>query len=320
MKIFHGLPNAENRVPCALTIGNFDGVHRGHQELLAYVRVAASACGLPVCVMIFEPHPCEFFNPMGAPPRIAMLRDKLEVLSAHGVDRVIIMRFNRAFANQLPSVFIEQIIVDGLHAQWVIVGDDFHYGVKRAGDYSSLKTAGIYYDFKVRRIHTVVDSSGARISSSGVRSALIVGDFDAACSALGHAYTIGGHVVHGLSLGRNLGFPTLNLLIPHKRLAISGIFAVRVHGLEGRPLPGVANLGQRPTVDNSGRLLLEIHLLNWHGNAYGTLVRVEFLKKLRNEEKFVDLETLSIAIARDVANTHAWFVASRNRCVRQLHY
>jgi riboflavin kinase/FMN adenylyltransferase len=156
---------------------------------------------------------------------------------------------------------------------------------------------------------TVADPSGARISSSGVRAALVAGDLDAARAALGRDYLISGHVVHGMKLGRDLGFPTLNLPIAHKRPALAGIFVVRVHGVADEPLPGVASLGLRPTVDDSGRVLLEVHLLDWHGDAYGKLVRVEFLKKLRDEEKYVDLETLTAAIARDVANARAWFAA-----------
>nr|WP_018437861.1 bifunctional riboflavin kinase/FAD synthetase [Paraburkholderia atlantica] len=309
VRVFRGLPNAESRAPCALTIGNFDGVHRGHQALLAHVRAAANARGLPVCVMTFEPHPREFFNPAGAPPRIAMLRDKLEALRTNGVDRVVVEHFNHTFASQSPDTFVERIIVNGLHARWVMIGDDFRYGAKRAGDFASLREAGKHYGFEVEQMATVADPSGARISSSGVRAALVAGDLDSARAALGRDYLISGHVTHGMKLGRDLGFPTLNLPIAHKRPALAGIFVVQVHGIDEHPLPGVASLGLRPTVDDSGRVLLEVHLLDWHGDAYGKLVRVEFLKKLRDEEKFVDLETLTAAIARDVANARAWFAA-----------
>ena len=309
VRVFRGLPNAESRAPCALTIGNFDGVHRGHQALLARVREAAQARGLPVCVMTFEPHPREFFNPAGAPPRIAMLRDKLEALRTNGVDRVVVEHFNHTFASQSPDAFVKRILVDGLHARWVLIGDDFRYGAKRAGDFASLEAAGEQYGFEVEQMPTIADPSGARISSSGVRASLVAGDLDAARAALGRAYAISGHVVHGLKLGRDLGFPTLNLPIAHKRPALAGIFIVRVHGIEDTPLPAVASLGLRPTVDDSGRVLLEVHLLDWHGHAYGKLVRVEFLKKLRDEEKFADLETLTAAIARDVANARAYFAA-----------
>jgi riboflavin kinase / FMN adenylyltransferase len=310
VRVFRGLPNAESRAPCALTIGNFDGVHRGHQALLARVRAAADARGLPVCVMTFEPHPREFFNPAGAPPRIAMLRDKLEALRDNGVDRVVVEHFNQTFASQTPDAFVKRVLVDGLHARWMMIGDDFRYGAKRAGDFESLLAAGRQYDFEVERMATVADPSGARISSSGVRAQLAAGDLDAARAALGRGYAISGHVVHGQKLGRDLGFPTMNFPIGHKRPAAKGIFVVQVHGIAERPLPGVASLGVRPTVDDSGRVLLEVHLLDWHGSAYGKLVRVEFLKKLRDEEKFVDLETLTAAIARDVVNARAWFAAA----------
>ena len=310
MKVFRGLPNAESRAPCALTIGNFDGVHRGHQALLARVRAAADERGLPVCVMTFEPHPREFFNPAGAPPRIAVLRDKLEALRECGVDRVVVEHFNRTFASQSPAAFVEHIIVDGLHARWVIIGDDFRYGAKRAGDFESLKAAGQQHGFEAEQMATVADPSGVRISSSAVRAQLEAGDLDAARAALGRGYAITGHIVHGQKLGRDLGFPTLNLPIGHKRPALKGIFVVQVHGIADAPLPGVASLGVRPTVDDSGRVLLEVHLLDWHGDAYGKLVRVEFLKKLRDEEKFADLQTLTAAIARDVSHARAWFAAA----------
>ncbi|KAG0190650.1 hypothetical protein DFQ28_001765 [Apophysomyces sp. BC1034] len=309
VRVFRGLPNAESRAPCALTIGNFDGVHRGHQALLARVRAAASARGLPVCVMTFEPHPREFFDPAGAPPRIAMLRDKLEALRRNGVDRVAVEHFNHTFASQSPDTFVERIIVNGLHARWVMIGDDFRYGAKRAGDFLSLKAAGAQHGFDVEQIPTVADPSGARISSSAVRASLVAGELAAARAALGRPIVISGHVVHGMKLGRELGFPTLNLPISHKRPALAGIFIVQVHGIDATPLPGVASLGWRPSVDNAGRILLEVHLLNWHGDAYGKLARVEFLEKLRDEQKFFDLEALRHAIARDVAHAREYFAA-----------
>jgi riboflavin kinase/FMN adenylyltransferase len=292
-----------------LTIGNFDGVHRGHQALLARVRAAADARGLPVCVMTFEPHPREFFNPAGAPPRIAMLRDKLEALRVNGVDRVVVEHFNHTFASQSPDSFVERIIVNGLHASWVIVGDDFCYGARRAGNFTSLRSAGQRHGFEVEQMPTLTGPSGVRISSSAVRAALVAGDLEGAHLALGRPYVISGHVVHGRKLGRDLGFPTLNLNIAHKRPALAGIFVVRVHGIEDQPLRGVASLGLRPTVDDSGRVLLEVHLLDWEGDAYGKLVRVEFLKKLRDEEKYGDLATLSAAIAHDVDQARAYFAS-----------
>lgn len=313
MKVFRGLPNAEARTPCALTIGNFDGVHRGHQALLARLRDAASRLGVSTAVMTFEPHPREFFaqlagDPSKAPTRIANLRDKLQSLSDAGIDRVIVEHFNASFAALSPQEFVEKVLVQGLHVKWLIVGDDFRYGAKRAGDLATLQDAGKRYGFEVETLSTVTND-GARISSSAVRSALSQGDLTLAKQLLGHAYAISGHVVHGQKLGRSIGFPTMNLRIAHKRPALSGIFIVLVHGLTEQPLPGVASLGVRPTVDDSGRVLLETHVFGYTGNCYGELIRVEFLKKLRDEEKYVDLPTLTAAIARDAEQAQAYFKA-----------
>ncbi|UDG82133.1 Riboflavin biosynthesis protein RibF [Candidatus Vallotia cooleyia] len=316
-----GLPNAESCSPCALTIGNFDGVHRGHQALLARVREAANARALPVCVITFELHPREFLDPASAPPRIAMLRDKLEALRLNGVDRVVVEHFNHTFASQSPAEFVEHIIVNGLRARWVMIGDDFRYGAARAGDFLSLKAAGVQYGFEVEQMPTIEGPSGGRISSSAVRALLISGDLAAARNALGKAIVISGHVVHGMKLGRNLGCPTLNLSISHKRPALTGIFTAHVHGIEIGPLPGIASLGWRPTVDNSGRMLLEMHVLDWSGDAYGKLVRVEFLEKLRDEQKFLDLEELAQAISRDIVKAREYFTKKPDQTtVSSPHY
>ena len=306
MKVFRGLPNAESRAPCALTIGNFDGVHRGHQSLLARARAAADARGLPLCVMTFEPHPREFFMPEKAPTRIALLRDKLESLRRHGVDRLVVEHFNAHFAGQSPQAFVENVLWSGLHARWVLVGDDFRFGAKRAGDFTYLKEAGRQMGFEVEQMGSVSEG-GIRISSSAVREALAGGDLEHARRLLGHGYSISGHVVHGRKLGRELGFPTLNLRISHKRPAVNGIFVVQVHGLADKPLPGVASIGVRPTIEDAGRVLLEVHLFGVNENLYGKLVRVEFMKKLRDEERFDDLEALTAAIANDSAQARAFF-------------
>lgn len=310
MKVFRGLPNPLARAPCALTIGNFDGVHRGHQALLARVRGAASALALDAAVMTFEPHPREFFarragDPTQAPPRIANLRDKLQSLSDHGVDRVIVEHFSEHFAALSPQAFTERVLVDGLHVKWLMVGDDFRYGARRAGDVGQLAAAGRAHGFHVEILPAVMHGS-ERISSSAVRAALAAGDFVQAERLLGHPYAISGHVIHGQKLGRTLGYPTLNLRVPH-RPALSGIFVVRVHGLGGQPLPAVASLGVRPTVDAQGRVLLEVHLFDADPSCYGALVRVEFLAKLRDEEKFAGLPALTDAIARDAAAARAFF-------------
>jgi riboflavin kinase/FMN adenylyltransferase len=314
MKVFRGLPNDRARAPCALTIGNFDGVHRGHQALLAHVRRAAIELGIEAAVMTFEPHPREYFaRKMGdlskAPARIANLRDKLGDLSAAGIDRVIVEHFNEHFAAQSPQDFIERVLVDGLHVKWLMVGDDFRFGAKRLGDIAMLQEAGRAYGFRVETLDAVMLGE-RRISSSAVREALAAGDFGATQGLLGHPYAMSGHVIHGQKLGRTLGFPTLNLRVAH-RPALCGIFVVQVHGLADQPLPAVASLGVRPTVEDAGRMLLEVHVFDYDQPAYGKLLRVEFLAKLRDEEKYVDLPTLTAAIERDAAQARAFF-AHRN--------
>jgi riboflavin kinase / FMN adenylyltransferase len=311
MKVFRGLPNTEARAPCALTIGNFDGVHRGHQALLACVRAAATRLHLDAAVMTFEPHPREFFaqlagDPSKAPSRIANLRDKLQSLSNAGMDRVIVEHFNAHFASLSPQDFIEKVLVQGLHVKWLMVGEDFCFGSKRAGTIQMLAEAGKQYGFEFETLGTVMNST-TRISSSAIRSALVEGDFLHAKQLLGHAYSMSGHVIHGQKLGRTLGFATLNLRVAHKHPALFGIFVVQVHGLTATPLPAVASLGVRPTVDDSGRVLLEVHVFDFAQDCYGKLVRVEFLKKLRDEEKYSDLPTLTAAIARDTQNARAYF-------------
>lgn len=311
MKVFHGLPNAASRAPCALTIGNFDGVHRGHQALLAQVCQAAKRLGVEPAVMTFEPHPREFLAQLSgdlsrAPLRIANLRDKLNSLAQAGIERVIIKHFNKHFASLSPDAFTKDILVDGLHVKWLMVGEDFCYGARRAGNVSMLKTAGEQYGFQVETLPAVL-STGTRISSSAVRLALAGGNFHEAEALLGHPYAMSGHVVHGQKLGRTIGFPTINLRITHQRPALSGIFVVQVHGLDLTPMPAVASLGVRPTVEDDGRHLLEVHIFDYDGDCYGKLLRVEFLQKLRDEEKYIDLPTLTYAIERDVQQARAFF-------------
>lgn len=311
MKVFRGLPNAASRAPCALAIGNFDGVHCGHQALLARLREVASKMGLESAVMTFEPHPREYFaaragDPSKAPKRIASLRDKLASLARARVDRVLVEHFNAHFASLSPQEFVEKILVQGLHVKWLIVGEDFCYGARRAGNVATLIEAGKQYGFHVEPQATVT-SNGTRISSSAVRSALLAGDFAQAKTLLGQPYSMSGHVIHGKKLGRTIGFPTVNLRINHQNPALSGIYVVQVHGLEAEPLPGVASIGVRPTIDDSGRVLLETHLFDYTQQCYGRLIRVEFLKKLRDEEKYIDMPTLTAAITRDAVQARTYF-------------
>lgn len=310
MKVFRGLANNIARVSCALTIGTFDGVHRDHQALLARVRAAASERNLEAVVMTFEPHPREFFaaragDLSGAPNRITNLRDKLGPMAHAGIDRVMVEPFNAHFAAMTPEEFTSRVLVEGLHVKWLMVSDDFCYGAKRAGTVAVLKEAARRHDFQVEIMPTVMHRE-QRISASAVRAALAAGNIEQARQMLGHQYAISGHVIHGEKLGRTLGFPTLNLRVAH-RPALSGVFVVRVHGLADHALPAVASLGVRPTVDDSGRVLLEVHLFDYAASCYGKLVRVEFLEKLRDEEKYDNLATLTAAIEDDACGARDWF-------------
>ncbi len=310
MKVIRGIPPVANWTPCALTIGNFDGVHRGHQALLKKLVQTAKEKNIQSCVMTFEPHPIEYFAPEKAPARILNLRDKLEALAEVGIDQVLVIHFNQLFANLSPDDFVKKILVDSLKVQSILIGDDFHYGSKRAGNFSNLVEAGLKYGFSVENMATFEENQ-VRISSSAIRSALSQGDLRLARQLLGRPYMLSGHVLHGQKLGRTLGFPTLNVSLANKlqlrKPAAEGIFIAQVHGLSDNPLPAVASLGQRPTVDDSGRYLLEVHVFNFNQSVYGKLVRIELIKKIRDEEKYNDLETLQNAINQDAALARNYF-------------
>jgi riboflavin kinase/FMN adenylyltransferase len=284
--------------PVALTIGNFDGVHRGHQAMLARLIAAARERGLAAAVLTFEPHPRELFTPASAPTRLTNLREKLELLAAHGVDHVHVQRFSHAFAALSPAAFIERLLVAGLRTRWVLVGDDFRFGARRAGDSAFLAAAARRHGFEVEPMPTVTNG-GTRVSSSAVRDALARGDLARARDLLGRAYNISGRVVQGDRLGRALGFATANVQLKHNRPPLAGIFAVRVHGAAEAPLDGVASLGVRPTVRADGKPTLEVHLFDFAGDLYGRHLRVEFLAKIRDEERYPDLDALKAQIARD---------------------
>lgn len=284
--------------PVALTIGNFDGVHNGHQAMLARLIAAARARGLAASVLTFEPHPREFFAPQSAPTRLTSLREKLELLSAHGVDHVHVQPFGRRFAALAPDAFAETFLVGALGARFVLVGDDFRYGAKRAGDFASLAQAAARHGFELDAMPTVTNG-GVRVSSSAVREALASGALDRAWALLGRPYSISGRVVRGDGLGRKLGFPTANVQLKHNRPPLGGIFAVRVHGVAAGVRDGVASLGVRPTVRTDGRSVLEVFVFDFAGDLYGRHLRVEFLAKLRDEAKYPDVEALKAQIARD---------------------
>lgn len=325
MKIFSGFQHPDVASACALTIGNFDGVHRGHQAMLSLLKGEAQQRGVPSCVLTFEPHPRDYFagltqNPTLAPARVGTLRDKLIDLNNCGVDQVVVLRFNQALGNLTPEAFIDQVLLEGLGARYVLVGDDFRFGQRRSGDYALLDAAGMRQGFDVARMNSY-EVHGLRVSSSAVRTALGDGDMQAAARLLGHPYRISGHVVHGRKLGRSLGFKTINQRFAHWKPAASGIFVVQVSGLTAQPLPGVANLGVRPSLDpddvNGGRVLLETHCLDWPDSlgpegAYGKIVSVELLHKLHDELNYASLDDLTRGISQDCDDARAYFATLRH--------
>ena len=316
MRIFRGHHHPGIAPACALTIGNFDGVHRGHQAMLALLTSEARHRRLPSCVMTFEPHPRDYFaqrsgKPELAPSRVATLRDKLLELERCGIDQVVLMPFNARFASQPPEAFVEDVLRSGLGARYVLVGDDFRFGARRAGDYAMLDAAGERAGFDVARMLSY-EVHGLRVSSSAVRDALEHGDMPRAAALLGRPYSVSGHVLHGRKLGRELGFRTLNLRFGHPRPAAQGIFVVQVFGLADVPLQGVASLGVRPTVEDAGRVLLEVFCLDWptelgSDGGYGRVVQVELMHKLHDERRYDGLDALKAGIAQDVADARAWF-------------
>jgi len=320
MKIFRGFKHPSIAPACALTIGNFDGLHRGHQAMLSLLKGEAQQRGVPSCVLTFEPHPRDFFaalthNPNLAPARVGTLRDKLCDLANCGVDQTVVLPFDAHLANLSPQAFIDSVLLQGLGARYVLVGDDFRFGQRRAGDYTLLDAAGLKQGFDVARMNSY-EVHGLRVSSSAVREALGQGRMLDTNRLLGHPYRISGHIVHGRKLGRTLGFKTINQRFAHWKPAASGIFAVLVYGLSAQPLRGVANLGVRPSLDpkdvNGGRVLLETHCLDWPESlgaegAYGKIARVELLHKLHDELKYDSLDALTHGIQKDCQDARAYF-------------
>jgi riboflavin kinase / FMN adenylyltransferase len=304
MQILRGLYSPDQQ-PVALTIGNFDGVHLGHQALLGEIRAEARQRGLHSAVMIFEPHPREFFSPQQAPPRLTSLREKLELFAEAGLDRVHVCRFNTHFARMGAEEFIKALH-EKLHAGYVLIGDDFRFGSGRAGDFALMEKLASRHGFAVRTLATV-SSDGVRISSTAVRAALLAGQLGEAKSYLGRHYSISGRVVHGDGMGRKLGFPTANIQLKHNRPPLSGIFVVQVHAEGLGILQGAASLGVRPTLKHDAKPVLEVHLFEFGQQIYGRHLRVEFLQKLRDEEKYPDLESLTRQIALDVEHARKWF-------------
>ena len=304
MQIFRHIP-ATLQSPCALAIGNFDGLHLGHQALLSKLIQVAKTQHLISAVITFEPHPREFFTPESAPTRLCSLREKLEHFATAGVERVYVCRFNQSFAKVTADEFMQNILLHALNTQAVLVGEDFRFGAKRAGSIQDFVHSG----FNLISLPQVDSPQGSneatRVSSTRVRMALAAGNLQEASSLLGRPYSMSGKVVHGAKRGRELGYPTANVHMRHERPALSGVYAVKLDGL-----PSVANLGIRPTIVGVPKLLLEVHVLDFADDLYGQHVRVEFLHKIRDEMKFDSLDALKTQIGKDVAVARSFFAAS----------
>ena len=307
MLLIRGLHNLRSiHRGCIATIGNFDGVHLGHQAVFAALNKRASAAQLPSLVITFEPQPMEFFCSEQAPARLTRLREKIQAIARCGIDRVLLIKFDGRFAGIDAGDFVRRVLVDQLGIQHLYVGDDFRFGAGRSGDFALLSRMGVAHGFGVESLETVADN-GARISSTRVREALQIGDLDHARRCLGHSYGIFGRVAHGHKRGRTIGFPTMNIPLLRRSTPLRGVFAVEVAGLAAQPLPGVANIGNRPTLAGDDRFLLEVHLFDFDSDAYGRPVEVEFVERIRDEHKFESFDALRAQIALDVQRARSIF-------------
>lgn len=308
MELIRGLQNIRaQHQGCVLTIGNFDGVHVGHQSVLAQLRQRASELNLPSVVMVFEPQPLELFNPQAAPARLTRFREKYHWLKQQGIDRLLCVKFNRAFASQQPSEFIEDLLLNRLGVQHLIVGDDFCFGKNRAGNFAMLQQASVQHGFGLTSTASLVKHN-QRVSSTLIREALAQDQFERATDMLGREFSLMGRVRHGAKLGRQLGFPTANVWLYRKTLPLQGVYAVEAITNDGR-WHGVANIGSRPTV--AGRVeQLEAHFFDFQGDLYGQQIEVVLKHKIRAEQKFASVDELQAQIQRDAAAARAWFAAT----------
>ncbi len=306
MKLIRGLHNFKQPLPgCVATIGNFDGLHLGHQHVINQLKAVAEIKNLPSVVILFEPQPVEFFAPDKAPRRLARFRDKIIHLSEIGIDILVCLQFNHALANLTAEQFVQQILVERLNLKHLVIGDDFRFGKKRCGDFKFLQQAGHKAGFEVENSHTLLIDN-ERVSSTRIRRCLANNDMLQARQLIGRPYTLSGRIAHGKKLGRQLGYPTINLKMGSRPIAVNGIFAVLVKGIDNRTLRGVASIGTRPTVNGVGTIL-EVYILNFSEQVYGCCVDVEILHKIRNEEKFDSLDALIAKIDQDIIEAHTYF-------------
>ena len=299
MRLIRGLHNLRPEDHgCVATIGNFDGVHLGHQAVFRALRNVGEQMKLRSTVITFEPQPLEYFRPDEAPARLTRLREKLGVIRDCGIDSVLVLEFSRRLALMGAETFIDEILVRGLGVKHLYVGDDFRFGRARSGDATQLREAGEMHGFRVDDLETH-ELSGDRVSSTRIREALADDRLEDAASCLGRPYTICGRVSHGDKRGRTIGFPTLNIPAHRRKTPLHGVYAVRVKGLDEAELNGVANIGIRPTIEGEQQVILEVHLFDFDRDVYGELIEVEFVSHLRDERKFESFEALKAQIDRD---------------------
>lgn len=300
---FHNLP--KNAAGCVATIGNFDGVHLGHQAVLSQLAMKANTLDLPAVVINFEPQPNEFFAPEHAPARLTRFREKVEALCCFSIQQLCVLRFNQQLAEMSAEQFIQRLLVDGLKVRYLVVGDDFRFGKGREGDFTMLQQAGDEFGFDVVNMHTF-QLADSRVSSTRIREALNDGNLMLAETLLGRPYRMSGRVAHGDKRGRTIGFPTANIHLHRCKVPLNGVFAVQLFGIKGEPIQGVANVGVRPTVDGS-TAILEVHLFDFSAEIYGEHVQVHFLHKIRNEQRFDSLEALKQQITDDCQQARLFF-------------
>lgn len=300
---FHNLPASSEG--CVATIGNFDGVHLGHQAVLAQLAMKGDVLRLPAVVITFEPQPFEYFVPEKAPARLTRFREKVEALRAFSIQQLCVLRFNQALARMSAEEFIQKLLVNGLNVRYLVVGDDFRFGRHRQGDFAMLQQAGKQHGFQVVNMHTFAIEHD-RVSSTRIRDALRVGDLEMAEKLLGRPYRMSGRVAHGDKRGRQMGFPTANIHLHRCKIPLTGVFAVQLFGLDEEPVNGVANIGIRPTVGGD-KALLEVHLFDFNRTIYGEHVQVHFLHKIRDEQRFDGLDALIAQIKIDCGQAREFF-------------
>ncbi|MES9856806.1 MAG: bifunctional riboflavin kinase/FAD synthetase [Sedimenticola sp.] len=307
MQVIRGLHNLRPRHRGSVaTIGNFDGVHLGHQAVFEHLREKGGELGLPTTVITFEPQPLEFFAPDRAPARLTRMREKLQALKDAGIERTVLLEFGPKLAAMPAPAFVQELLVEGLDVRYLFVGDDFRFGRGREGDIGLLRRVGDQHGFGVENMNTFAVGE-ERVSSTRIREALAQGDLEQAERNLGRPYRICGRIAHGDARGRTIGFPTANVDLHRKVSPLGGVYAVEVLGLEEGPLPGVANIGNRPTVEGDDRYLLEVHLFNFSRMIYGEHVQVEFRKKLRDEKRFDSFDQLRQQIEQDAEAAQQFF-------------